>query len=183
MSKLPTKIALIALSLGMSASALASDGTINFKGVVSAAACTISSVAGSSTTSGTVNFGTVSSNTFGTAGSTSSGTPFSIELKDCAVSSSPSITFNGAAVTTAGYTSLFSTDIDGLGICIGDAANTSAVYSPGESSTNTGFNSLTTGVTHAIGNFKAWLVDYTGSADHAGTIDTDVTFTIDYANS
>lgn len=183
MSKPPKNIVLIAVSMGMSASALASDGTINFKGVISAAACTVSSIAGSSTASGTVNFGTISSNTFGTAGDATRGTPFSIELKDCAVASSPSITFNGAAVTTAGYTTLFSTDIDGLGIRIGDADNLATIYSPGVSSANTGFDSLTTGVTQAVANFKAWLVDYTGSATYAGTIDTDVTFTIDYANS
>lgn len=183
MSKLCTKIAVIAVSLGLSSSALASDGTINFKGVISAAACTVSSIAGSSTASGTVNFGTVSSTSFGKAGSTTGGTPFSIELKDCAVASSPSITFNGAAVATTGYTSLFSTDIAGLGIRISDADNLSTVYAPGVSSENTGFNSLKTGVTQAVANFKAWLVDYTGSSDYTGTIDTNVTFVIDYANT
>ncbi|MFP1733186.1 fimbrial protein [Lonsdalea quercina] len=162
--------------------AYATDGTINFTGEITAAACSVNSVAGTSSTSGTVDFGTVSANTFGTAGSSTVGTPFSIELTDCAVSTSPAITFNGTAVTTAGYTDLFATDIDGLGIRIGDAGNSAVNYSPGVSTTNTGLNALTSDVTQANANFTAWLVDYIGGS-YAGTIDTDITFTIDYADA
>lgn len=172
-----------AMLLGISTVTFATDGTINFTGVISAASCSVSSVAGTSNTAGTVNFGTVSNTTFGTAGSRTVGTPFSIELTDCAVSSAPSITFNGDAVTAPGYTELFSSNISGLGIRIGDAGKTSTVYSPGVSTANTGLNGLAKDVTQASANFIAWLVDYTGSSIYTGTIDTDVTFTIDYANT
>ncbi len=183
MKKIFTISAAAVMLIGAPTLSFATDGTINFTGVISAAACSVSSVAGTSLTAGTVDFGTVSSNTFGTAGSSTVGTPFTIELTDCAVSSAPSITFNGAAVTTAGYTELFSTDISGLGIRIGDAGNTATIYSPGISTANSGLNVLTSDVTQASANFIAWLVDYTGSNGYTGTIDTDVTFTIDYAET
>ncbi|MFE8047189.1 fimbrial protein [Brenneria goodwinii] len=169
--------------LGSVPASYATDGTINFTGVISASSCSVNSVAGTSSTAGTVDFGTVSSSTFGTAGSRTVGTPFSIELTDCAVSTSPDITFNGTAVTAAGYTELFATDIDGLGIRIGDAGDSSVTYSPGVSTANTGLSALASDVTQADASFTAWLVDYTGSSSYAGTIDTDVTFTIDYAES
>ena len=172
-----------AMLLGVSTAVFANDGIINFTGVISAASCSVSSVAGESSTSGTVDFGTVSNKTFGTAGSRTTGTPFSIALTDCAVSSAPSITFNGDAVSASGYSELFASNISGLGIRIGDAGSTSTIYTPGTSAANSGLNVLSNGVTQATGNFIAWLVDYTGSSNYTGTLDTDVTFTIDYADS
>lgn len=178
------RVATIAIFMGISTTSLANDGTINFIGVISASACSVNSVAGASSSTGTVNFGTVSSKTFGAAGDSTLGTPFSIELKDCALSAAPSITMNGAAVTATGYTTLFSTNISGIGIRIADAADSSTVYAPGVSTANSGLNVLTsTSVSQASANFTASLVDYTGSSSYAGALDTDVTFTIDYSDS
>ncbi|ELW3333425.1 type 1 fimbrial protein [Salmonella enterica] len=164
--------------------AQATDGTINFIGTISSAACTVSEIANTSSTTGTVDFGTISSRTFGTVGAHTVGTPFSIVLSDCAVSSAPTITFSGSPVTTSGYTELFKSAISGLGIRIEDADSAGAYYMPGTPSTNTGFNTLTSdSLTTATGNFNAYLVDYTGSASYTGNINTPITFVINYASS
>ncbi|OSM99813.1 hypothetical protein AU512_00235 [Lonsdalea iberica] len=177
-------LSISAISLTASGLAQATDGTINFKASISASSCTVNSVADASSTAGTVDFGTVSNTTFGSAGDATVGTPFSIELVDCAVASAPTITFEGTPVTSSGYTELFDTDISGLGIRIEDADSTGTYYTSGTAAANTGFNALTsTEVTSATGNFNAYLVDYTGSTAYSGNVDTDVTFTINYSDS
>lgn len=176
-------VLLLALT-GMSSLAHAADGTINFTGTISSAACTVSEVAGSSSTTGTVDFGTVSSTAFGKAGAHTVSTPFSIVLSDCAVASAPTITFSGTPVTTTGYTSLFQSAITGLGIRLEDADSPGTYYTSGTAAANTGFKALTsTSVSTATGNFNAYLVDYTGSSAYSGSIDTAVTFVINYASS
>ncbi|EHN6806791.1 type 1 fimbrial protein [Salmonella enterica] len=169
---------------GVSSLALATDGTINFTGTISSAACTVSEIAGSSSTTGTVDFGTLSSSTFGTVGAHTVPTPFSIVLSDCAVSSAPTITFSGSPVTASGYTELFKSSISGLGIRLEDADNAGTYYTSGTAAANTGFNTLSSSSkTSATGNFNAYLVDYTGSAAYTGNINTSVTFVINYASS
>ncbi|MFP1729554.1 fimbrial protein [Lonsdalea quercina] len=177
-------LSVLVASLGVTGLARATDGVINFTATISSSACSVNSVADASSTTGTVNFGTVSSSTFGTAGASTVGTPFSIELADCAVATAPTITFEGTSVSTSGYTELFASDISGLGIRIEDADNTGTYYTSGTPASNTGFNVLTsTEVTSATGNFNAYLVDYTGSTAYSGSVDTDVTFTINYSDS
>ncbi|MGU3525037.1 fimbrial protein [Enterobacteriaceae bacterium C23F] len=172
--------AIIALFSGY---ASAQDGIINFIGTVSASSCSVNSVAGTSGTKGVVDFGTVSSSTFGTAGKSTTATPFNIELTDCAVTSSPTITFEGNAVSTAGYTELYQSGIDGLGIRIEDAGNSGLYYTSGEASPNSGLMALTSAaVTSATAKFNAYLVDYSGGS-YSGTVDSDVTFTINYSES
>lgn len=177
-------LSVAAASLGISGLAQAADGTINFTATISSSACSVNSVADASSTAGTVDFGTVSNTTFGTAGDSTVGTPFSIELTNCAVATAPTITFEGSAVATSGYTELFASGIDGLGIRIEDADSAGTYYTSGTAASNTGFNALTsTDVTSAAGNFNAYLVDYTGSTAYTGNVDTDVTFTINYSDS
>lgn len=177
-------LAVASASLAISGLAQATDGTINFTATISSSACSVNSVADASATTGTVDFGTVSSTAFGTAGAATVAVPFSIELASCAVSTAPTITFEGTPVTATGYTALFASGIDGLGIRIEDAGNTGVYYTSGTSASNTGFNTLTsTDVTSATGNFNAYLVDYSGSTAYSGNIDTDVTFTINYSDS
>lgn len=163
--------------------ASAKDGTINFIATISSAACSVNSVSGTTSTRGVVDFGTVSSTTFGSAGKHTVSTPFSIGLTDCAVSSAPTITFEGTPVATAGYTELYESGLTGLGIRIEDAGAPGTYYKSGTAAANTGLSALTsTSVKSAEAKFNAYLVDYKGGS-YTGTIDTDVTFTIDYVKS
>lgn len=172
--------AVVATFGGVSA-ASAVDGTINFTGTISAASCSVNNTAGSASTSGAVDFGVVSATTLAGAGDSTVSTPFSIELTNCAVSSAPQITFNGTPVTTTGYTDLYTTDVSGVGIRIEDAGNTGTYYSSGVSASNAGFGALVSeDIASATGNFNAYLVSYDTSVKE-GTVDTSVTFTIDYS--
>ncbi|RRZ96977.1 fimbrial protein [Erwinia sp. 198] len=173
---------LIPVGLGSVTLARADDGTINFIGTISAAACTVSSVAGSGATIGTVDFGQLSSATLKTAGSSTGAKPFTIELSDCAVTAAPDITFKGTAVSTENYTHLFTSQVPGIGIQLEDAGKTGTYYLPGVKTANTGFNELAEDVSSATGRFNAYLVAYS-SGTPTGDIDTDVTFVIDYTNS
>lgn len=169
--------------LGGTTRVSAADGTIHFTGTISSAACSVKNTAGSASTTGTVDFGVVSSSTLTTVGAATVSTPFSIELADCGMAAAPQITFTGTPVTTAGYTELFATDVKGVGIRIEDAGNTGTYYSSGISADNAGFAVLASkDVTSASGNFNAYLVSHSAGAKE-GVIDTSVTFTIDYSNS
>lgn len=160
---------------------MATDGTIHFTGTISSAACTINSIANASSTQGTVDFGQVSNTTLaGAIGKKTVATQFSIELTDCAVTSAPTVSFNGADVNVSGVGSVFSSNLDGVGIMISDAAN-NTVYAPGVAAANTGFNALTTpDTTNAIGKFNAQLISSKATVTD-GNIDTDVTFIINYS--
>lgn len=125
----------------------------------------------------------VSSSTLATSGASTVSTPFSIELTDCGVAAAPQITFIGTPVTTAGYTELFATEVEGVGIRIEDAGSTGTYYSSGISAANAGFSTLVSeNVASATGNFNAYLVSHSADAKE-GSIDTNVTFTIDYSDS
>lgn len=177
-------LTLLFISAGVAGASLAQadDGVVQFTGTISAAACTVSSVAGSGTTTGTVNFGQVSSASLSTAGSSTVARAFSIELTDCGVTDAPAITFNGTAVTTPNYTNLFSSQINGVGIRLEDAGQTGTYYSPGVAAANTGFSGLSEGVSSATGRFNAYLVSYNGDIP-TGNIDTNITFIMDYTNA
>lgn len=156
--------------------ASAVDGTINFTGTISATGCTVNSAAGIGSTTGSVDFGQVNGTTLASAGDATVGTPFSIELTDCATSSSANIAFNGDTVTTQGYTSLFESGADSVGVRIADAS-TGSVYTPGASAANSGFTDLSSG--SATGNFNAYLVAYE-TGEKSGDVDSSVTFTMTY---
>ena len=162
--------------------AQASDGTITFTGIISAAACTIDTVAGSADRAGTVDFGTMNSSTFtsGKAGTKSYAVPFTITLKDCAATSAPKIKFDGTAVSATNYTNLFESGLTGLGIRLEDGDSSTTVYSSGTAAENTGLSKLTAAtVTSATGNFKAYLQSYADTVS-TGSFEQDVTFTIVY---
>ncbi|WP_267431644.1 fimbrial protein [Erwinia psidii] len=163
------------------------DGTIHFIGTVSASACSVDSTAGTSGRAGTVNFGVVSSKTLAAVGNSTTAVPFSIVLTDCAVSSAPTITFNGESVSSASG-DLFATQVTGVGIQIEDADATSTIYRPGIATANTGLNVLNINdgedqVPSATAGFRAYLVRASGTGTVTGDIDTDVTFTINYTES
>ncbi|WP_049101601.1 fimbrial protein [Klebsiella oxytoca] len=171
--------AVATLAVGVN-TASAVDGTINFTGTVSATACTVNSIAGTGSTTGSVDFGQVSSTTLTSAGVTTVGTPFSIELTDCADSvSNPLITFNGEQVNSSEYSDLFESGAAegaGVGIRITDASS-GTPYTPGDGAPNSGFGTITSG--SATGNFNAYLVAYE-SGSKSGDVDASVTFTIAY---
>ena len=174
----------IVSALAFSNLASAQDGTINFIATITSAACSVNSVSSSAATRGVVDFGTISAKTFGTAGKHTVSAPFTIALADCAVSSAPTITFEGTPVSTSGYTELYESGIAGLGIRIEDAGAPGTYYTSGTAAANTGLKTLTsTTVSSAAAKFNAYLVDYKGAANYTGSIDTDVTFTINYVNS
>lgn len=176
-------VTVIAITSGIN-TASATDGTINFTGTISATGCTVNSVAGISSTSGTVDFGQVNSTTLTSVGDSTVSTPFSIELTECATSSTPEIAFDGEAVTTSGYENLFESgaaDGAGVGIRITDASSGTS-YAPGSGATNSGFSGISSGATSATGNFNAYLVAYE-AGDKSGEVDASVTFTIDYTGS
>ncbi|WP_342754213.1 fimbrial protein [Pantoea sp. MBD-2R] len=175
-------MAFTAAGISLTAQAV-DDGTVRFTGTISASACSVSSVAGSGATTGTVGFGSVSSANLSTLGATTLARPFTIELNHCATGSAPAITFNGTAVTEANYTSLFATPVPGVGIRLEDAGRIGTFYNPGVSLSNTGLDAISSeSVTSGTGRFNAYLVAYTAGTP-VGAIDTDVTFVIDYAES
>lgn len=180
--KLKTFALAFAFAGGINTSS-ATDGTINFIGTISSAGCTVNSVAGVGSTTGSIDFGQINSTTLANVGDSTVSTPFSIELTDCATASTPEITFEGDAVTTSGYESLFESgaaDGAGVGIRITDASSGTA-YTPGTGATNVGFSDLSSGsTTSATGNFNAYLVAYESGAK-SGQVDANVTFTIDYS--
>lgn len=143
----------------------------------------MNSTAGSASTTGSVDFGVVSSSSLSATGDATVSAPFSIELVDCGVTAAPQITFTGTPVTTSGYTELFATEINGVGIRIEDAGRSGTYYSSGVSAANAGFGKIVSeDMTSATGNFNAYLVSYNAGAKE-GAIDTNVTFTIDYSES
>lgn len=169
--------------LSAAAGVSAADGAIRFIGTISSAACSVNSTAGSASTTGSVDFGVVSSSTLATTGAATVSTPFSIELADCGVAVAPQVTFTGTPVTASGYTGLFATEVEGVGVRIEDAGNTGTYYSSGVPAANAGFSTLVSeDVASAIGNFNAYLVSYAAGAKE-GSIDTNVTFTINYSDS
>ncbi|WP_160170865.1 fimbrial protein [Erwinia mallotivora] len=163
------------------------DGTIHFTGTISAAACSVDSVAGTSGHYGTVDFGVVSSKTLSAVNNATSPVPFAIALTDCAVSSAPTITFNGESVAATGG-NLFATPVAGVGIRIEDAAAPTTIYRPGIAAANSGLNALNVAegsdpIPSATAAFRAYLVRASGTAPVTGSIDSDVTFTINYTES
>lgn len=102
------------------ASVQAADGTINFKGSLTAAPCSIDGA----NSNQTIDFGVVSTSTFGDIGSVGPSKPFKIELTGCDTSTykSAAVRFDGTAAT--GSTDLLSTDNDGLAIELTDPSGT-----------------------------------------------------------
>ncbi|MFC0140088.1 fimbrial protein [Erwinia mallotivora] len=159
------------------------DGTVNFIGTISAAACSVDSVAGTSGRHGTVDFGVVSSTTLSAVNNATTPVPFTIALTDCAVASAPTITFNGDSVAATGG-NLFATPVAGVGIRIEDAAAPTTIYRPGIAAANSGLNALVSDkIPSATAAFRAYLVRASGTGAVTGTIDSDVTFTINYTDS
>lgn len=93
MKKILLPVSLMSFFL-LTANAMAADGTINFTGTITDSACKIDTTSSTQT----VNLGTVSSTAFGSVGATASPTKFSIVLSSCPASAkTASVKFDGAS--------------------------------------------------------------------------------------
>lgn len=100
----------------------AADGTINFRGALTASPCSIDGA----NSNQTIDFGVVSTATFSDIGSVGPSKPFKIELTGCDTSTKTkaAVRFDGTAASSGTTTGLLSTDNDGLAIELTDPAGT-----------------------------------------------------------
>lgn len=172
--KINLVLVLLATSLVCSTAAAAADGTINFTGNITTAACTVSTASASQT----VNLGTVTASSFtGGAGVSAAPTRFTIALSACPDTlTSASIKFDGVADTTNSNLLALSSGqtAGGVGIGIYEANGSTIIPLQTASSTIT-FD--------ATGNAS---IDYvakyvsTAASVTAGTANSVTNFTIAY---
>lgn len=176
-------ISTLVLGLGISAGAMAADGTITFNGTVLATTCNITIAGGTAAATaatGTVNLPIVPASVFTAAGDTSFGTAFTIGLSGCNAS------LNGK---TAAFHHFAGTSIkpDGRLNNTGTATNMAiALYSgTGLSGTfinlNSALNTPTQTVTGAAATFPLFATySPTATPVVAGTVVSNVDFFLNY---
>ncbi|MEM6052091.1 fimbrial protein [Erwinia sp. P7711] len=171
------KKTLIALSLVLSPVmfAQAADGTINFSGNITDAACTVDADSASQT----VNLGTVSAKAFSAAGSTAAPTKFNITLSSCpATVTSASVKFDGLVNTT--NTDLLALNTDstaaGVGIAIYEADSSTPV--PLLTASSSQVIDSTDGATNTLSFVAKYMA--TAATVTAGTANASTDFTIVY---
>jgi P pilus assembly protein, pilin FimA len=165
----------LTLIAGLFASAAnAADGTINFTGSITDAACTVDS----NSASQNVNLGTVSSKVFGAVGATASPTNFTIKLTSCpSTVTGASVKFDGTSDTT--NTQLLklasASTAKGVGVAIYEKDASTLVPMHSQSSRQTIDSAQTT-------NTLAFVAKYMSTADAvtAGTANASTDFTIVY---
>ncbi|MEE9955504.1 fimbrial protein [Enterobacter cloacae] len=157
-----------------SASSIAADGTITFKGTITSAACTVTDPS-SSGTGGTVDFGVVSSDALKGAGTKAMPVGFNISLTDCpSTVSKASVVFDGTsdAVNSKLLALDNSSTAKGFGIALYDQ-NDSQIGVKEKSNAytiSTGDNNLA---------FNARLMS-TSAAVTAGNFTSSADFTVNY---
>lgn len=162
-----------AISLPLAFSAAAADGTINFTGNITDAACTVNA----SSSSQTVNLGTISSKTFSDAGVAASPVLFSIVLESCPESvSTASVTFDGVINTTNSNLLALSSGSTATGIGVGIYESDSSTLIP--MTTHSAAKTLSSTDSNTL-NFVAKYVA-TSSAVTAGSANAATDFTIVY---
>ena len=167
----------------------AADGTISFKGSLTAAPCSIDA----SSSTQTVDFRVVSASAFSTVGSVGPSKPFKIELTGCDTSTytSAAVRFDGTAVS--GSPTLLATDNDGLAIELTDASGarvnlgsvSSYVTLDSSTTTTTGTGSSAVTTTNSDGSgalsFRArYSALKARTAMTAGAANATASFTIKY---
>lgn len=125
MFKLTTILA-ATMAGGMAFSAYAADGTINFTGSILDSACTVNS----SSTSQTVNMGSVQRTAFTAAGDVAAATRFDIVLENCPETvKSASVSFDGMANAADGNILALASDqtAEGVGVALFEADGVTAI--------------------------------------------------------
>lgn len=180
--------ALIAVG-GLYGGAHAADGTITFKGSLTAAPCSIDSAS----TSQIIDFGVVSISSFGAIGSTSASKPFDIKLTGCDTATYKTAAVRFAGTAASNSSELLSTDNDGLAIELTDTAGTrlklgdTSTYQTlnPQTSTTTGTPPNTTTTNNKDGSgvlsFRARYSAVKAAADmKAGPANAVASFTVNY---
>ncbi|WP_338124591.1 fimbrial protein [Ewingella americana] len=166
-------IALLVNTALLSTMAHAADGTINFTGNITAAACTVDTASANRT----VALGNVSSSAFTAAGSTASPTAFVIDLTNCpATVTSASTKFDGPANATNSSIIALSSGQTATGVGVAIYENDSSTLIP------LGTASKAKAITTAGPNTLNFIAKYmaTAAAVTAGTANAVTTFTVVY---
>ncbi|MGP2885478.1 fimbrial protein [Serratia marcescens] len=170
-----TTIAMVILAGSAFASvAQAADGTINFTGNITDAACTVS--AGTKTQ--TVNLGTISASSFDAAGAVSGASRFNVTLESCPASAATaSVVFDGQA-DTANSTLLALTPGTGVatGVGVGIYEEDSVTQLP--VSTRSASKALSTTAPTTFTYVAKYMA--TAATVQAGTANAVSDFTISY---
>lgn len=170
-----TLLSCILLSgMAFSASSLAADGRITFKGTITSAACTVTDPS-SSGTGGVVDFGTVSSDALKGAGTKAMPVGFNISLTNCpSTVSKASVVFDGVAdsVNSKLLALDSSSTAKGFGIALYDKndAQIGVKEKSNAYSISTGDNNL---------SFNARLMSTTAAVT-AGNFTSSADFTVNY---
>lgn len=180
-----SKYALSALAMvitsAFAVSAFAADGTITFNGKITDTTCTIAVDGGSN--DATVTLPTVASTTLANAGETAGATPFNISLSNC----------SGTSLSTASTYFEPGTYVDSetgrLNIATSDAAATNVqvelLNSDRKSivagaSVAAGQNDIPVDISSGSGTLNYYAQYYATGASTAGTVDTQVDYTMTY---
>ncbi len=170
---LATAVAICAMFIGTSA--YASDGTITFTGTISSATCTVKLNGGSST--GTVALPNVSNSVLATATTVAGATAFAINLSSCTTGKTVNAFFEAGTTVDLLTGNLINTGTaTGVEVQLLTASATPISVGTVGQATNTGINTTSTpsGTLNYIARYYA-----TGAAA-AGTVNTNVTYSITY---
>lgn len=125
MKKILCVTTLVAMGLGLSANALAEDGTVNFKGELTTDAC---QVVNNMSNPAQVDLGKVAKTSFPTVGATAAAKKFTLVLKNCPPGvSAATVAFNGNAENGDNRVLALTQETDvatGVGVQISDVSQT-----------------------------------------------------------
>lgn len=161
---------------GMSFTASAADGTINFTGSILDSACTVNTTSASQT----VNLGMVNRTAFAAAGDVAAATRFDIVLENCPDTvTSASVTFDGVAHTENGNILALASGqtAQGVGVALFEADGVTAIPLSTKSASMTLDNA-----TEANSNVMTFIAKYQATQESvvAGTANATSDFTIIY---
>ncbi|MGJ0481631.1 fimbrial protein [Pantoea agglomerans] len=155
--------------------AQAADGTINFTGNITDAACTVDAASATQT----VNLGTVSAKAFTAVGSSAAPTKFSINLTNCpAAVTKASVKFDGLINKTNADLLAVNTDSTATGVGIGIYEADSTTQVPMLTASASKAIDSTAGATNTM-NFVAKYIA-TAATVGAGTANASTDFTVVY---
>lgn len=161
---------------GMSFTASAADGTINFTGTILDSACTVNTASASQT----VNLGMVQRTAFAAAGDVAAATRFDIVLENCPDTvTSASVTFDGVANTANGNILALASGqtAEGVGVALFEADGVTAIPLGTKSASMTLDNAA-----EENSNVMTFIAKYQATQESvvAGTANATSDFTIIY---